>query len=195
MKRFSRLDHALKLLRRPADVGDPTAIAPAAPAGSALQEYEKFVSRKKFINITRAADSLPKSLIEVTISPFGFVDGAGSQTQVSYSQRAATVIATFGGAAAFNHAATNDGIRRAGFVPAKAIVFDPATTAAGTRPSQITAIPYKKKNGKSYTFPCGRGGTAAEANEFSCRATITTAIQAARAAASVSFKSEELRTR
>jgi hypothetical protein len=195
MKRFSRLDHALKLLRRPVDINDPTATAPAAPAGSALAEYEKFVGRKKFINLTRTTDSLPGSLIEVTIMPFGFADAPASRTQVSYSRRSSLLVATYGGVATFNHEATNDGIRRAGFVPAKATIFDPAGTTTTPKTSQITAIPYKKRTGKSYTIPFGRGAGADEATEFACRATVATAIQGARPNASVSFKSEELRSR
>lgn len=197
MKRFSRLEHALKLLRRPTDIGDPTATAPAAPAGSALEEYEKFTSRKKFINITRTADSLPKSLIEVALQPFGFPNTAANKTLISYSQRASTALATYGGAATFNHAASVDNSqKRYGFKPAQAVVFDPGGTVTTTpKTSKITGIPYKARGGKSYTFPFGVGTGDDEATEFACRNTIVTIIAGVKANASVSFKAESFKSR
>lgn len=195
MKRFSRLNQALQYLRRPADVGDPTATAPAAPVGSALAEYEKFTARKKFINITRTADSLQKSLIEVGVQPFGLAAVAANQTITQMSQRVQPFMTTFGLTAALNHQPVATSTRRGGFIPAKAVIKDVGATAAATpKTSQITGIPYKTRGGKSYTFPFG-AGAGDEATEFGARAAIAAALQGTRPAASVSFKGEDMKFR
>lgn len=195
MKRFSRLDMALQYLRRPTDVGDPTAVAPAAPTGSALAEYEKFTAKKKHINITRSSDSLQKSIIEIGVQPFGLINNAANQTIVGMSQRAQPFINTFGITAALNHQPVAASFKRVGFIPARAIIRDVAATAtAAPKTSQITGIPYKTKGGKSYTFPFGQGA-GDQATEFGARAAIVAALQGSRPAASVSFKGEDMKSR
>jgi len=193
MKRFSRLEYGLKLLRRPADLNDGTP-APAAPAGTVLAEYEQFVSRKKTINITREANSLPGTLDDVTVAPFGLPFAAANRAKVPISARARPLIATFGIAGAVNHVAANDGIKRSGFIPAKAHIGDVPTGAGTLTNSKITGVPYKKKATKSYTVPYGAGAGDAS-TEFEARTAIITALGASRPRATISFTPEQLKYR
>ena len=65
-KRFSRLDYALKSLRTP----NSNNIAPDAPSGSILANYQQVAAGKKVLSYPRAEASNPGSLNKVSIRPF-----------------------------------------------------------------------------------------------------------------------------
>lgn len=191
MARFRRYEFALKTLRSVAGAGATTGVV-NAPPGSVLERYQQYKSGSTVPSYPRADTSLPGGFITVSIVPFGF--GEDNPTIVELSQRASGQYALFGGVANLGITTTlpDDAIARAGYIPAKATVFaGSGTTTNGT--SQITGVPYKKRNGESYTAPFGAVGTGAAAREYPRRQAIATAVAAGGGNRTVTFQPEQLK--
>jgi hypothetical protein len=185
VKRFSRLKYALQALRPPNSEAEP----PDAPAGSVARKFQLFKAGKVDLKYPRDEGSRPEQLKEVSILPFYFGGAVGTEAIVKQSKRADEA-ESMGSIQTACNQITVDLLTHgtlAKFQPAKATVFD---VGAGTKPakSQITGIDYKKRNGKSYTFPYGASTT--EKTPAAVEKTILTAVKALKTA-SVSFKSEK----
>lgn len=195
MRRFSRLDHALKLLRNPANVDNPNAVTPDPPANSALAKYAQFASGKVNINITRDAASLPGQLVNLSIQPFGLAATDPNKTLTVISKRAKQSVATYFNADFLNHLVGGSPNPRPGFQPARAVVFDVTSQSATTETSKITGIKYKKKAGKSLTYPFGAGPGADEKFELDVRAKLIISLNDKQPDASITFKPETIKLR
>lgn len=195
MKRFSRLDHALKLLRNPANVNDPNAVTPDPPANSALAKYANFAAGKVHINIVRDAGSLPGELIQFGIQPFGYASIDANKTMVVGSKRANQGISTYFDLGILNHLVGGGGQIRVGFQPARAIVLDVTSQSTTSETSKITGIKYKKKAAKSLTYPFGAGTGTDEKFEMDVRAKLVASLNSKQPDASITFKPEGLKAR
>lgn len=156
-----------------------------------MSEYNEFLTRQKKLVYPRAAESNPDNLLVVSVNPFGFAVDPANEVFVDLSQRVDqfSTLNTVKTACNISNPAGGSARRLTAFRPAKATVFY-QTTVGSTSPatSQITSIPYQKRNGDSYTYPYGAAGTE---RENDTRTDILTAANAI-AGASVSFRSEKL---
>jgi hypothetical protein len=184
-KRFSRLNYALTTLRTPTGTG----ITPDAPTGTIAKKYQDFKAGKVALSYPRNEDSKPEQLLQVSVLPFFFGGADGTEAIVKMSKRADDNETLSGVQSACNQIAVNldTHAKLANFRPAKATVFDFGSTET-TETSQITGVQYKKKTGKSYTFPYGASAT--EKAEGKVRKDIAVAVKAL-TTASVSFSSEK----
>ena len=191
-KRFNNLDAALKYLRK-TGTGD-TGEAPDAPAGSQLEQYQKFKGGKIAITYTRDNNSKPGSFDELIVKPFALGGGADDNALIGVSKRAKDAIANTGLALTDLNATEPSGTATAqrifGFQPAKAIV-NISQTATGNATSQITGRPYKKRNASSYTLPFGK--KAATTTYAEAKAAILSKVVAGDNNRGVSFDSEVYR--
>ncbi|NJL53091.1 MAG: hypothetical protein HC930_14500 [Hydrococcus sp. SU_1_0] len=184
VKRFSKLEYALKTLRTPTGTG----AAPAAPAGSILKKYQDYAAGSVTLEYPRAADSKQGNILKVSVLPFFFGGGEQTGTIVSLSKRASEGSTIGSVKAACNHVVADESVHdeRRGFQPAKATIFDYTGTNT-SQVSKITGVKYQAKGGKSFTLPYGASAT--EKSESAVRKDIITAVKAI-STASVSFKSE-----
>ncbi len=189
-RRFSRLEYARKLLKT-----SSTSPEGSAPAGSFLETYQRYARGDIQITINRDADSLPGKLNRVGISAFGSPYVADQFTEVTFSNRAAqeAIISTL--ITASNHESVDNAIPPdKGFIPAKFTVFitseTPSTT---TETSTITGLSYQKRDGASFTVPYGQNNT----NQFETqvRANIFSAFNNVSRATTITFNSEEFKSR
>lgn len=153
-------------------------------AGGALDAFKAF--RNGTSNYSTTAVERGPS-VAVGIEAFGFA--AGTVVSCRFSGRANTGMDGTGvtGAVA-GHKALADATSMRGFIPAKAIIY--IGTGAGTEVnSKITGLPYKKRNGESFTIPYGR--VAATDTEFERQKALLSAVEAT-VSRSVSFKPEKL---
>lgn len=186
-KRFTRLEAALKYIRPPRG----TAVEDA-PAGTALRLYQDWKAGKRVIEYTRDEGSNPDRILKVAVNPFGYPAADGNLAIVPISQRASLSAV---GAAIQTAANIEENIdlgaqELTGFIPAKATIFaGSGTTTLVANGSEITGIPYRKRNGASFTIPYGR--SVGMPTEIEVRNAIKAALVAS-PNATVSFKSERL---
>ncbi|BAU65663.1 hypothetical protein STA3757_30520 [Stanieria sp. NIES-3757] len=157
-RRYSALKRALELTK-PMVNGKPTGQS-SPPAGSALEQFKKYLGREIDLSYPKAEGSKVKSLAERSILPFAVAANAGTtKAIIKVSQRMieATPIEAIRTAA--NYAATNleTDSKLEGFVPAKATVsFISATqTTTDKKDSQLTGIKYDPVNKNVYVVPLG----------------------------------------
>lgn len=161
-KRFKNLEAALTYLRPTS--GSADGVAPDAPAGTALAQYQLFAANKIDIDYPRSSASLPGEINVITIKPFALPAADTTTLKTSLSNRAQGQFATFGLTDAelgidLTLNATDKDVT--GFIPAKAICRNVTGTTTSTKDSKITGLPYKTKANASYTFPIGRTTTNA----------------------------------
>ena len=196
-KRFSRLDYAMKLLQDPSRVDDENATPVEPPAGSALDNYAKFLTGKKKLEVNYPDDSKPGSIITVGIRAFGLPATANNSFLVPISERAneqkkALMEATH------NHLKDVDNlVENASLTPAKAIIFRAENNAtAQVKTSSITGLKYKRIAGVSFTIPFGAAETGDEAYELPARTAIVQQLDSNQNLnLSVSFEPEHFRRR
>lgn len=155
VKRFSRLNYALKTLKNPNDDDNSTENV-NAPAGTVLAKYQK--SKQSSVSYgSRDAGSKTQGLVEVATIPFaeGVVNNNKAKL-VGMSKRAHVSALASLVKAACNYEdyvpANHDLLSL--YKPAQAIIFE-GTGYKSEKPSKITGIKYKPRNGNSYTFPFG----------------------------------------
>lgn len=185
-KRFKRLEYALRTLQTPTGSSDND-----PPAGSVLEEYQRFKLGKKDITYTRAETSNPGAFDNVSIEPFGYPITT-QHTIVPASNRALTnttlnaVITACG----IGNPPNGNATALFDFTPARVTVFIPSGGAAPQpEPSQITGIRYRKRGGNSWTLPYGQ--RTGKTNESEVRADIRAAAPGG-SNWTISFNSEEL---
>lgn len=183
-KRFKNLEYALKMLR----TSSTATSTPQAPEGSHLRQYQEFASKQRAVSYTRDSSSNPESIIKVAVLPFYFGGDDTKGTLVAQSKRADDASTMSGVQTACNQITANPQthVKLHGFKPARATVFDYGTTVT-SETSKITGVKYKKRSGKSYTFPFG--ASASEKKESEVRKGITAAVVTL-GTASVSFSPE-----
>lgn len=196
MKRFSRYKFALDSLRPAATDADANPVSPDAPSGTALREVQLFLSKKKRINITRAAASLQGGIREVTLAPFGLAQVTANELLATMSDRAFAALGTVSldATADLHYDAANIGRRLPGFKPAKVIVKNTGTATTSPR-SGISGEEYKTKKGPTYTFPFGAGTTTDTKFEEEVKGKIATSIITGLPRASITFKPESFSRR
>lgn len=196
MKRFSRYEFALKSLRPKGTDADANPVVPDAPANTPLREFQLFAAGKKTINITRAANSLQGSIVQVVIQPFGLPSTAANKINVPLSARARDGVGALSLSLTdnLNHLIGGSGRDLPGFQPAKVIIKNTGTTPSSPI-SQITGQEYKTKKGPTYTYPFGAGTATDEAFELEAREKIFTVASTALPRGGITFKSESLRKR
>lgn len=188
-KRFNNLNAGLKLLRSP--TAGPDDIAPDAPSGTILREYQLYKGDKKAITYVRAANSRPGNLKVVAVKPLSLPAADTTTVRIDFSARAETGLSLFGltlaeiGVDATLNATDKD---VAGFKPAKAICRNTTGTSATTAVSKITKRPYKTKANASYTIPLGRTDTNPTWGQM--KAFVLGQVTAAGESRSVTFDSE-----
>lgn len=187
-KRFRFYDRALDLIR----TGTGNSATSTPPAGSPLEQYQKYKRGDFKPSYPRAATSLPKSIKTAIILPFGEPTTGGVKVKVAFSERTKTgpLSSVIPACNHINPTPPDDGVDVDNFIPAKAIITIPGSGGTTNPQSKITGVPYKKIAKQSYTFPDGKSSTAEF--EKGVRANILTAAVQANPDASVTFNSEEL---
>lgn len=185
-KRFKNYRFALKTLINP-----DTGTGSNPPSGTALANFQQYISGQKQISYTRDEASKPGEIVRVAINPFALPLNATNLVLVPFSKRVQDATDVNSVETACNHSSATGVINELnGFIPAKAVVFVSGGTAPSTDPkSQITGVPYKARSGSSYTLPYGQA--TGELTESEVRANILAAVEALPASATVSFNSEE----
>jgi hypothetical protein len=182
-KRFSRYDFALK------------AVDGQAPASSPAGKYKEYKTGEKKVTYTRGPNSLPGTLVQVFLVPFG-VDGSDLYA-VQYSGRAQSKFGVTGlGNEILGLAETGGSAPRSnpGFVPARAVVRAASDTKT-PKLSDITGVSYRRDPGAaSYTYPFGtKSPTGPDSKVQTRAAAIREAVEAKAASNSVSFKPEQFK--
>ncbi len=186
-KRFTRLETALKYIRQPRGTTPVD-----APTGTALRLYQDWKAGRRAIEYTRVTGSNPGKILNFSLNPFGLEIAPANLTIVPTSRRAnsSTTGQAIRAAANLNTELTEDATELQGFIPAKATIFaGTGTTTLVADGSEITGIPYRKRNGSSFTIPYG--ASASRPREAEVRAAIRAALVGS-PNATVSFKSERL---
>ncbi len=185
-RRYKNYRFALKTLVNP-----ETGIASTPATGTALANFQEYISGQKKVSYERADGSKPGQLIKVAINPFALPLAATSLVKIPFSKRTNdnTNITTVKTACNHNDASSVL-LTLNGFIPAKAVVFVAGGTAPATDPkSQITGVAYKPKAGNSYSLPYGQ--KTGKLTESEVRADILAAVEGLSSDATVSFDSEE----
>jgi hypothetical protein len=109
--------------------------------------------------------------VPVQLSPFGLDLAADESILIKVTQRSRTFMS--GGIGTHVQAPTATARRRAGFKPAKVVLFAGTGTSRVER-SEITGLPYLKKAGESYTH--GFGAATATEREYEAFNAVATAL-------------------
>lgn len=169
-RRFSRLE-AVRLL---------------TPAAQRYQAWEDARSTRQPQVGTGTARGTSS---RITLTPFGFDPGTGTKVITKVSERANNLLSgALGSHITATIAAADQS--RPGFIPARIVVFQ-GTGSTVVRTSEITGLPYLRRNGTSYTHAFG-AATATE-KEIEALNDITTAILAQNQNRTVSYKPESQR--
>lgn len=187
-RRFSRLRYAINSLKTATSTG-----VPSLPAGSPLDNFQKYVAGDVEPTYVREPGSLPGAFLNVNIQPFGYLLDPNNFFIVPFSKRVndASSMSTVIPVCNHNDALTGTGILAEEFEPAKAIVTQTTGTTQETETSQITGKEYRFKAKSSYTIPYGKKTGVLLEKEV--RDAIVTAVNAISSGVfSVNFKSEKI---
>jgi hypothetical protein len=156
-RRFKALKRALRALRSP--TAAPNSVTPPAPAGSILDECQKYLAGQKVITYTREASSLPGNEKVISLKPFAYIGASTIEIGSTISSRSLANLALFGLSETelgFTSPAVETVQEMAGYKPAKAICKNVTGTTSVPTPSKITGEKYSKKASSTFTFPIGR---------------------------------------
>jgi hypothetical protein len=126
--------------------------------------------------------------VPVQISPFGLDLAADERILIKVTQRARTFMS--GGIGTHVQAPTAAARRRAGFTPAKVVLFAGTGTSRVER-SGITGLPYLKKGGESYSH--GFGAATATEREYEAFNAVATALTDEGTNRTASYQPEKFR--
>lgn len=187
-RRYKILDGALNYLK----FGD-TASDVTLPANTPLRSFQEWRNNERKITYERTEQSLPGSIDEVSLNPFGLPVDVANQYVVPVSNRAKV----FGLGDSVLAAGNTDkdvpegAIRTRGFVPAKAYVSVPFNDPRpGDPTSKLTGLKYARSNTRSFTLPYG--ASTANPRESEVRAAIIAVVAQDNIQNSVRFTSEKL---
>jgi hypothetical protein len=147
-RRFNRILYAIKQFQIP-ETNEVVQKFRAFRSGTGEYKVDQKTKKGSFIPATLKPFTYPSSSPPFLVSVTGRFDQQLSATGLSKGNANIKV----------GRDEITEGQRIKGFMPAKCVVFIPATTQPGAttnKTSQITGKPYKKRQGSSLTIPFGR---------------------------------------